>query len=78
MGRLLLLAVAIGVLIWLVRRAASDRGAAKPPPPPAEAGSLVRCARCGVHVPRQDAIQRDDLAYCGPEHARLGPGAGPG
>jgi uncharacterized protein len=37
---------------------------------------LVRCARCGVHLPRSEARQADGQLYCGEEHARLGAGKG--
>jgi uncharacterized protein len=30
---------------------------------------MVPCARCGVHVPRADAVVRDGKEYCSPEHA---------
>lgn len=73
MGRLLLLVAAIAGLIWLVRRAASDRSG-KPPAPQQAADALVRCAYCGVHVPRQDAQFHEGKAYCGADHAQRGPG----
>lgn len=34
------------------------------------AQQMVPCARCGVHVPRADAVVRDGKEYCSPEHAR--------
>lgn len=73
MGRFLLLAAAIAGLIWLVRRAAAGRRE-KPPAPAPTAGALVRCAHCGVHVPRQDAELHEGKAYCGDDHAQRGPG----
>jgi len=33
---------------------------------------LVRCARCGVHLPRDEAREAGGRLYCGEEHARLG------
>jgi hypothetical protein len=79
MGRLILLALAVLVLVWLVRRALRARG--RPPPPAAD---LVSCARCGVLLPRAEAraapgaearsVPGDSGAqYCSEEHARLGP-----
>lgn len=66
MSRLLGLVV-VAVLIWLVLEAAWSRlrlsaGAAsrplQPPPRPPEpiASTLVRCAGCGVHVPRESLV----------------------
>jgi uncharacterized protein len=68
MGRLILLALAVLVLVWLVRRALRARSG--PPPPPAE---LVHCAHCGVLLPRAEARGDGGLLYCSEEHARLGP-----
>jgi uncharacterized protein len=31
---------------------------------------VVPCARCGVHVPRAEAVVHDGKEYCSPEHAR--------
>jgi len=78
MGRILLLALLAVIAVWLVRRAlgAARRRGAGAVPPPARTGDLVRCARCGVHLPRGEARHAEGLAYCSDEHARLGPGSG--
>ena len=76
MGRLVLLALAVVVLVWLVRRALGTRGAGAAPrdgPQDAQGGALVRCAHCGVHLPRAEARVADGRDYCSEEHARLGP-----
>jgi uncharacterized protein len=71
---LILLAV---LAVWLIRRAL------KAPPAPEtmkkeslEQQDLVRCARCGVHLPRAEARLAGGSTYCGEEHARLGAGEG--
>jgi len=72
MGRLILLALAVLVLVWLVRRALRARGGPVPPPP----AELVGCAHCGVLLPRAEARSAPgdgDAQYCSEEHARLGP-----
>ncbi|WP_144630505.1 PP0621 family protein [Bordetella genomosp. 13] len=38
---------------------------------PAE--SMVRCAHCGIHLPRSEALLTNGSTWCSPEHARLGP-----
>jgi uncharacterized protein len=72
MGRLLLLAVAVFVLVWLVRRALRPR-----PADTAErvraAADLVACAHCGVMLPRAEAHEAPGGLFCGAAHARLGP-----
>lgn len=29
---------------------------------------VVRCARCGVHVPESEAVREGDRFYCSPAH----------
>lgn len=72
MGRLILLALALVILVWLVRRALAARRPGTPPRG-ANDGELVRCAHCGVHLPRGEARLLDGRDYCSDEHARLGP-----
>ncbi len=66
MTRILLL-LAIGVIAylllrrWLARRASSSA-------PPAYA-PMVSCMSCGLHLPRDTAIERDGRYYCSREHA---------
>ena len=74
MGRFLLLVVALLVLVWLVRAALGGRARRDSGPGQAEAlGELVRCAHCGVHLPRAESRSAGSLRYCSEEHARLGP-----
>lgn len=72
MGRLILLALAVLVLVWLVRRALRERQGGAPTVPGAR-GELVACAHCGVHLPRAEALVAPGGAYCSEAHARLGP-----
>jgi uncharacterized protein len=34
--------------------------------------SMVRCAHCGIHLPRSDAVLMDGKTWCSKEHAKLG------
>jgi uncharacterized protein len=72
MGRLIFLALAVLALVWLVRGALRDSR------PPADSsagdGELVRCARCGLHLPKSDARSLGGRFFCSDEHARGGPG----
>ena len=75
MGRLLTLIALVVIAAWLVRRAL--RRAAMPEA--SEAGpardELVRCAQCGLLLPRAEARESAGASYCSEEHARLGPAA---
>ncbi len=75
MGRLIVLVLLLIVAVWLIRRAlraSAARDATKVAP----AGELVRCAHCGVHLPRAEARSSGGALYCSDEHARLGPRQG--
>jgi uncharacterized protein len=73
MGRLLVLILLVVLAVWLVRRALRGKATAGEAKKQAEArGELVRCAHCGVHLPRSEARQAGGALYCSDEHARLG------
>ena len=83
MLRVILLALGIAALVWLVRRAFNSRSERNErtervgrEPGEGSTDELVRCAHCGVHVPRIDAHTRDGRQFCSREHARLGAGEG--
>ena len=68
--------IALVVLaVWLIRRALRgpatkmdiDKNTTQ-----TNGGELVRCAHCGVHLPRAEARQAAGALYCSEEHARLG------
>ncbi len=70
MGRLLVLIVLVVLAVWFIRRAL--RRLQPGDKPLVKDGELVRCAHCGVHLPRSEARQADGILYCSEEHARLG------
>lgn len=67
---LVVLVIAFGLWLW-------RSGRQPPPAPPAPRtprgqapADMVRCAVCGVHLPRIDAEQGDRGVYCSHEHRR--------
>ena len=80
MTKLILLGVAVVVIVWLLKRAIAGPRPAKPPEAGAPQGELVRCAHCGVNLPKAEAYAASGvlpgaggLVYCSEEHSRLGP-----
>lgn len=81
----LLLAIVLGILWWLRDRAGA-RQAAEPQREPASARKsagggdniepMVKCAQCGVHLPRDEAIAWHGLHYCRRSHLPDTPGEG--
>ena len=77
MGRLLIFALAVFALVWLLKRALGEHAEDDVPPArgaSGHGGDLVRCAHCGLYLPRAEAHLAGGRPYCGAEHARLGPG----
>lgn len=70
MGRLLVLIVLVVLAVWFIRRAL--RRLQPGDKPLVKEGELVRCAHCGVHLPRSEARQAEGVLYCSEDHARLG------
>ena len=74
-GRLILIAVAVMIVVWLLRVAlgASRRGGKPPQQDGEQKGDLVTCAHCGVNLPKAEARTAGGRYYCSEEHWRLGP-----
>ena len=69
MKYLIVLVVVVLVVLWLARSARRAPEIRKRPaqrPPALE--EMVRCAHCGVHLPRSEALPGRGGLYCGPAH----------
>lgn len=77
MGRLVVLILLVVIAAWLVRRALRRSAMHGTPETNAVRDELVRCAHCGLLLPRAEARQSAGAIYCSEEHARLGPERGP-
>jgi uncharacterized protein len=69
MGKYLLLLVGVLVVYWMVRAGLRRRVSGKSTGNPT-AESMVRCADCGVHLPRGESLMVRDQYYCCAEHQR--------
>jgi uncharacterized protein len=69
-GKLIFLGLAVAVVWWLLKgyRKSHQRGQAPPAPAPED---MVRCAHCGVHLPRSEGHLSDGKVFCSEEHLRL-------
>jgi uncharacterized protein len=65
---LLLLGIVLLVGFWLAKhhRSRDDRADAAPHPEE----DMVRCAQCGVHLPRSESLVTRGHYYCSAEHQR--------
>ncbi len=65
----LLLLLAVGLAVWYAFRAWKRRSSALARRPPRRV-AMARCERCGLHVPRTEAIVREGRSYCCEEHSK--------
>ncbi|MDB5979209.1 MAG: hypothetical protein JWQ69_224 [Pseudomonas sp.] len=77
MVRLLLWVILIAVAVYFFKRMGKQRPAPRQsaPPPEAVAAPMVRCAHCGVHLPRDRALNLQQEWYCSQAHLEQGPGS---
>ncbi len=71
MAKILLLALVFAVAFWLLRRYRRhiDRDPSRNPASATE--DMVRCARCGIHIPRAEGVAaEEDRYFCSAEHER--------
>ena len=72
--RLLFWVAVIFAAIWIWRRFISTPKSTRPPED--AAAPMVRCAHCGVHVPKPQALSQDQHWYCSQAHLEQGPHTG--
>ena len=71
MGRLIVLIIIVIAVVWLLKRALRAAAGKTPQEPPSPVSQeLVKCARCGVLLPRAEARMSSGILYCSEEHAR--------
>ena len=68
--KFILLALAVFVLLWMLRGSLRSR---RPPPsakapPPGAPQPMLRCAQCGLHLPRDEALPGRGGVFCGAAH----------
>lgn len=67
--KFVLLLIAVAVLFWMLR---SSLRRARPPrraPPEVPAPqTMLSCAQCGMHLPRDEALPGRGGVFCGAEH----------
>jgi hypothetical protein len=68
MIKFLLVVGVVALVLWLM----FGRKRGKPPTPPGASQPMVRCAHCGVHLPKSEALLLGDQAFCSPAHRDAG------
>lgn len=68
--RILLIALVIWLLLRMLKNWANKKNLSRNTPPE-ELETMVRCQHCGLHVPKNEAMESDNKYYCSQEHLRL-------
>ena len=68
--KFLLLALVLVVVYCLYKAHKRRAGRATRPPAAVVGEDMVRCAQCGVHLPRSESLVSGERFYCTPEHRR--------
>ncbi|EXF95292.1 MYND finger [Pseudomonas fluorescens HK44] len=70
-GKLFWIALIVAA-VWYWRKSKRQASAPKSPAE-LEAAPMVRCAHCGVHLPRDRALRLQQQWYCSQAHLEQGP-----
>jgi uncharacterized protein len=74
--RLLLIALAVWIIVVLIRNRRSRQAALKNRQDHQAVDRILPCAVCGIHVPEGEAIHEAGKVYCSPEHRDQSKNAG--
>jgi uncharacterized protein len=69
MLKILLIAIAVWLLINIIKRYSNSLNEPKKPPE-TTAEDMVRCSYCGVHLPKSDSFFIKNQYYCCEAHSK--------
>jgi len=69
LGKLLLLALAIWMVLLLLKQYRRGIGAGSRPSAKPESQDMVSCKACGVHLPKSESILKKGAYFCCKEHS---------
>lgn len=67
MSRLIMLVV-IAALVYLLIKSYRRNGPQQDKSVAADAEDMVRCAKCGVHLPKGESVQAQGQSFCSAAH----------
>ena len=68
MAKIFLLAIAVWLIIIVLRRYLKNSGNRTPEKPEPE--NMVQCAHCGIHLPTSDSFLAGNQYYCCEAHSK--------
>jgi uncharacterized protein len=71
LAKLIFLVLGLLLAYWILK--SYRRKVDRKEPSSTEAGEedMVRCAQCGLHLPRSESLAAGGKSFCGSEHQRL-------
>ena len=70
LAKIILLVLGLILVVWLVRSYRRRVDGSDNPGPAKQGENMVRCAHCGVHLPRSESLTTQGSYYCSAEHQR--------
>lgn len=70
MSRLILLLAVIAVVYWILKSYRRSVDAGQPQSQAEKSEEMVRCAQCGVHLPKSESILTGGNYFCSEAHRR--------
>ena len=71
MAKIIFLVLGLLFAYWILKSYRRKVGRDRQPPQAGGAEDMVRCAQCGVHLPRSESMTTSGQFFCSPEHQRL-------
>ncbi|MBX9810786.1 MAG: hypothetical protein K2Y16_04135 [Burkholderiales bacterium] len=71
MAKILFLVLGLLLAYWILKGYRRKAGKDGQPPQTGGEEDMVRCAQCGVHLPRSESLTTGGQFFCSPEHQRL-------
>ncbi|MNC94769.1 hypothetical protein D3C83_117140 [compost metagenome] len=70
LAKIILLVLGLILVVWLVRSYRRRVDRSDNPETATQGENMVRCAHCGVHLPRSESLTTQGSYYCSAEHQR--------
>ena len=71
MNKLLLIVIVGAIVYFIVRGHVRSIARERQVKPAAPEEDMVRCAQCGVHLPKSESVAAPGKYFCSEEHRRL-------
>lgn len=65
----IILIIVVFIIYWGLKNL--QRARKQPTQPDNVIEDMVRCAHCGLHIPRSESIAADDKFFCSTDHQQL-------